>query len=159
MERFLEDEKRVSAKASPDEHMNGYGVLRAEAIAAYDGLKDVFAPSFNHIDPIKYNFLFTRERDYLIDFEYSCMASPMIDIAAFAVYHKLSVALVDGLMNAYLGHAPSSGEKKSLYRYLALEGLFSALWYLERLDEGVGMKNNMDQCYRCARQYVREALG
>jgi thiamine kinase-like enzyme len=156
MEHFLEYETRVSVKASPGEHMSGYGALRAEAVAAYNGLKDIFTPCFNHIDPIKYNFLFTRKQDYLIDFEYSCMASPMIDIAEFAIYHKLSIKRIDGLMSAYLGHIPSSNEKKSLYRYLALDGLYLALWYLERLDEGAKMRRNMNQCYRCALRYVKE---
>jgi thiamine kinase-like enzyme len=157
MELFLREEEIVRVKTTPARHMPGYEEARVAAVALYGEFDDVFPHRFNHIDPIKYNFLFTPEQDYIIDFEYSCMASPMIDLAAFVVYGRLSPPFADGLLRAYLGRCPSAVEKRSLYRYLALEGLYAALWYLERLNDGAKMKRNMDSCYGCAAAYAKEA--
>jgi thiamine kinase-like enzyme len=156
-ERFIESERAARAKADPSRHMEGYTRFRNEALAIYAGGGDAFRHRFCHIDPIRFNFLLGPGGDRLIDFEYSAMASPMIDIAAFVVYHKLRADLIEVLLRAYLGRAPEPRERASLARYLPLEGLYSALWYLERLEEGTEMKMYMDESYASARAYAREA--
>jgi thiamine kinase-like enzyme len=157
MEVFLEDEARVRGAVDPGVHLRDYEGTRALALERYLESVDEFPRRFNHIDPIKYNFLFTSADDRLIDFEYSRMASPMVDLAAFSVYHKLSAAMIETVLRAYLGREPSDGERHSLYGYLPLESIFSALWYLERLDEGGDMRANMEACYACALLYAEEA--
>jgi thiamine kinase-like enzyme len=152
MESFLFDENRLHL--DPDEHMPGYAQARGDAIAIYENLNDFHAPVFNHIDPIKYNFLLTDTKDYLIDFEYSSMTTPMIDLAAFAIYNKFSNDQVNEMLQAYHGREIFAEDRDALYKYLGVEGLYSAIWYLDRLEEGGDMKKNMDDCYACALAYI-----
>jgi thiamine kinase-like enzyme len=154
MESFLEDERKLHL--DPVEHMPGYAKAREEAIAIYDRLSDHYSPVFNHIDPIKYNFLLTPEKDYLIDFEYSAMTTPMIDLAAFAIYHKFSNEQVNEMLLAYHGREVTEDDRNALYKYLGVEGLFSAIWYLDRLEEGGDMQSNMKDCYACALAYISQ---
>jgi thiamine kinase-like enzyme len=144
------------AKRRVKAYLPGYAAVRERAIALFDACSDVFPPVFCHIDPIKYNFLFGETRDYLIDFEYSGMASPMIDLAAFSVYQGYNPHRTKKLLGLYLGRTPLRSETRSLFRYLGIEGLYSVLWYLNRPNGNENTKKTIRLCYGRVLEYIAE---
>jgi thiamine kinase-like enzyme len=156
IEKFKENESRLLKKLKPKDYLKGYEETRDKALRAYSGLIDVFAPCFNHLDPIKYNFLLTRRGDYLIDFEYSAMASPMIDLAAFVIYGEYTAKQACGALERYMGGKSAKKDKDSLFKYLPLESIYASIWYLERIEEGAEMEKNMTACFAMAEEYLEE---
>lgn len=154
---FESDESRIRGKLDIENYLNGYEMIRDKAMLVYSKRADMFAPCFNHIDPIKYNFLLTEHGDYLIDFEYSMMASPMIDLAAFAVYAEYTYVQALSMIENYLGEKCTPLQIDSLLKYLPLESLYSSIWYLERIEEGEDMEKNMTNCFNITKAYISEA--
>jgi thiamine kinase-like enzyme len=154
---FFSEESRLRSLSGLCPYLPDYNDIRAGALEIYRRAEDIFPVRFGHIDPIKYNFLFTSGKDYLIDFEYSGMASPMIDLAAFAVYNSLSNTQIDRMLRFYLGHDAGRGERNSLYKYLSLMGLYSAIWYAGRIGDNNDMAEKMETCYKCAAAYSGKA--
>ena len=57
--------------------------------------------TLTHIDAVPDNFLFVDDRIYLIDWEYSGMQDPHVDIAMFAIYALYEKEQIDRLIDAY----------------------------------------------------------
>ena len=111
-----------------------------------------------HIDPVSTNFLFTKDKTYLLDWEYAGMADPLIDIAMHVIYDSLSKEQADMLLDVYLESKVSEEDSKRLYSYIALGGFLWALWtqYKQSLGEDFG-EYGMIQ-YNYAREYSRRVL-
>jgi thiamine kinase-like enzyme len=157
IKRFEENESELLKKLKPEDYLKGYEAARDKAMRAYAGRIDAFAPCFNHLDPIKYNFLLTPRGDYLIDFEYSAMASPMLDLAAFAVYGEYTAEQAYRALERYMGGGIAKKDRDALFKYLPLESIYAAIWYLERIEEGPDMEKNMTACFAMAGEYLEEA--
>jgi thiamine kinase-like enzyme len=157
IERFEENESRLLTKLKPEDYLKGYEEMRDKAMRAYSGRIDAFMPCFSHLDPIKYNFLLTPRGDYLIDFEYSAMASPMIDLAAFAIYGEYTAEQACRALERYMGGGSAKKDRDSLFKYLPLESIYASIWYLERIAEGPDMEKNMTACFAMAGEYLEEA--
>lgn len=81
-----------------------------------------------HVDPVAGNFLYSKDKELrLIDWEYSGMSDPILDIAMFAISQVLSDKQIDQLLSLYLERSPSLKEVKLFYAYISLA---SELWYL-----------------------------
>jgi thiamine kinase-like enzyme len=101
--------------------------------------------------------LLTRRGDYLIDFEYSAMASPMIDLATFVAYGEYTVKQAYRALERYMGRESTKKDRDSLFKYLPLVSMYASIWYLERIEEGPDMKRNMTACFAMAEEYLEEA--
>ncbi len=81
-----------------------------------------------HIDSVADNFIFTPSGLRLIDWEYSGMADPLIDVAMCAIYSYYDEAQTKQLMESYFGR-PAKAEERDIVRcYMALGGFLWALW-------------------------------
>lgn len=81
-----------------------------------------------HIDPVAGNFLVLKDKSLkLIDWEYSGMSDPIIDLAMFGISQVYTENQMDVLLNLYFEQRPSIYEKKLFYGYISLA---SELWYL-----------------------------
>lgn len=111
-----------------------------------------------HVDFVEDNFLFTKDRIYLLDWEYAGMADPLIDIAVFVVYGGLQDEEVVNLLEAYLQRTATKEELLITHSYVALAGFLWALWtqYKQSCGDDFGTYG-MEQ-YQYARKYGRIVL-
>lgn len=139
--------------------LEDYQDMRKAFFKIYERLPARQEAEFCHIDPIRYNFLLSDAGDYLIDFEYSRMCNPAIDLASFAIYNNFGEAQIRRMMELYYERAVTQEEFSRLYSYLALNGLYSAVWYRNRLSEDREMEKAMYRAYAYAVKYSRKVLG
>lgn len=112
-----------------------------------------------HIDSVADNFLFLPDGTVrLIDWEYSGMADPLIDIAMCAIYSFYDEEKTDWLLCTYLEREPSLQELIVTYSYVALGGFLWSLWavYKSRLGDEFGEYTII--MYRYAKRYYRKIL-
>ncbi|MDR1088874.1 MAG: NTP transferase domain-containing protein [Coriobacteriales bacterium] len=108
-----------------------------------------------HIDFIYANVLFLQEGGVrVIDWEYSGMADPIIDVAMFSLYSYYSREQMDAALRYYLGRQPTRNEEARLYLYVALAGFLWSIWteYKQGLgdefgDYGIRMYRYMKDYY------------
>jgi len=82
-----------------------------------------------HIDYVYANILWLPDGSVrVIDWEYSGMADPIIDIAMFSVYSYFSRERADLALSLYLGREATREETARLYMYIALAGFLWAIW-------------------------------
>lgn len=108
-----------------------------------------------HVDFVHDNFMFTKEKDYLLDWEYAGMADPLIDIAMFVIYGGLQDDEIVTLLKAYLQAEPTSEQLTVTHSYVALAGFLWAMWtqYKQACGDDFGTYG-MEQ-YQYARKYGR----
>lgn len=146
--------------------------MQADSVLAYlDGLSR--ERTICHIDSVQDNFLFTREGLRMIDWEYSGMADPLIDIAMSAIYSYMSFAEAEELLADYLA-APLSGAAETalpgektfpergiavqgaafpelsdiVAAYMGLGGLLWALWGMYKISLGESFGEYTLRMYR-----------
>lgn len=82
-----------------------------------------------HIDAIPDNFLITDENEIkLIDWEYSGMQDPHVDIAMFCIYSMYNKSQIDNLIDIYFQFSCSRGNRLKIYCYIAVCGLLWSNW-------------------------------
>jgi CTP:phosphocholine cytidylyltransferase-like protein/thiamine kinase-like enzyme len=94
-----------------------------------------------HIDYIYANVLFLQEGGIrVIDWEYSGMADPIIDVAMFSLYSYYTREQMDTTLRHYLQAEPSQSEEARLYLYVALAGFLWSIWteYKQGLGDEFG---------------------
>jgi thiamine kinase-like enzyme len=76
----------------------------------------------------------------VIDWEYSGLADPIIDVAMFAIYAYYNREQADRALYHYFGRQPTRLEETRLYMYMALCGLLWSLWteYKQGLGDEFG---------------------
>ncbi len=92
----------------------------------------------SHGDPSPQNFLATKDRLYLIDWEYAGMAPAAVDLGYLAVEADLDLAsqlplLIDG-------YDDPSVTIRSVLEAMLLAGVMNALWFTKGSDESPGSK-------------------
>ncbi len=82
----------------------------------------------SHIDAVPNNFLFLDDEIRIIDWEYSGMHDPDIDIAMFATSSAYNKEELDGLIEIYFSEGYTPAIKIKIYSYVALCGLLWSNW-------------------------------
>ena len=83
-----------------------------------------------HIDAIPANFVVSKDRMYLLDFEYMRLSDPMIDLAMMAVFIAADIDKVELLLKSYYGdiNKVDDNVRFRVYCYIALGGILWANW-------------------------------
>lgn len=108
-----------------------------------------------HIDAVPDNFLMTKDRVYLIDWEYAGMQDPHVDIAMFAIYSLYDKAQTDRLIDLYFNGSPGQQTRLKIYCYVAICGLLWSNWCEYKRIKGVEFGEYSVRQYRYAKEYVR----
>ena len=122
-----------------------------------------------HIDPVQDNFLLLKgadisedERDLklikLIDWEYSGMCDPLMDLGMCAIYSYMDERRTEQLMQYYFGRKPKPQERQLVYAYMALGGLLWSLWGLYKETLGVQFSDYTIKMYRYFKDYSDKVL-
>lgn len=118
--------------------------------------------SLCHIDPVCDNFLIvgtdTNQDVKLIDWEYSGMADPLIDIAMCAIYSCFNKYESDALLSLYLQREPSEVERFLYYSYMSLGGFLWTLWAIYKTNLGESYGDYTLKMYRYAKDFHQFAM-
>ena len=110
-----------------------------------------------HIDAVPDNFLFVGDEIRLIDWEYSAMQDPHVDIAMFCIYALYDREQVDRLIDIYFENNCSDAVRTKIYCYIAACGLLWSNWCEYKLDLGVEFGEYSLCQYRYAKDYFKIA--
>lgn len=113
-----------------------------------------------HIDAIPDNFLLIpgpegKEYVRLIDWEYSGMQDPHVDIAMFCIYSLYKRNQVDTLIDIYFQGNCSKQIRIKIYCYIAACGLLWSNWCEYKSHLGVDFGEYSLRQYRYAKDYYR----
>ena len=116
-----------------------------------------------HIDSVADNFLFiphpdskgSKEEIRLIDWEYSGMADPLLDIAMHAIYSFYDEKQTEELMEYYFLRPPLPEERKIIHSFMALGGFLWALWAVYKAYLGEDYDDYTLKMYRYAKTFSR----
>ena len=118
-----------------------------------------------HIDAVPDNFLFSKTSDrkekiQLIDWEYSAMQDPHVDIAMFCIYSLYTEReQVDRLIDFYFDRKCTIQNRIKIYCYVALCGLLWSDWCEYKRQLGVEFGEYSLMQYRYAKDYFKIATG
>lgn len=115
-----------------------------------------------HIDAVPDNFLFYQdeqgqEQIRLIDWEYSGMQDPHVDIAMFCIYALYDRMQTDRLIDIYFQNQCDKNVRTKIYCYIAACGLLWSNWCEYKLDLGVEFGEYSLCQYRYAKEYFKIA--
>ena len=74
----------------------------------------------------------------IIDWEYSGMSDPIMDVSMYAIYAEFDRERIDLSLDLYLQRQPSSNETARLYLYVALGGFLWSMW--SQYKQGLGQE-------------------
>lgn len=109
--------------------------------------------TLTHIDAVPDNFLFVDNRIYLIDWEYSGMQDPHVDVAMFAIYSMYEREKVEELIEAYFENKCPEKVRTKIYCYIAVCGLLWSNWCEYKRICGVEFGEYSIRQYRYAKEY------
>lgn len=110
-----------------------------------------------HIDAIPDNFLFTDEGVRLIDWEYSGMQDPHVDIAMFIIYSLYNKEQADNLIDIYFDNKCKIKTRIKIYCYIALCGLLWSNWCEYKRNLGIDFGEYSLAQYRFAKDFYNIA--
>ncbi len=113
-----------------------------------------------HIDAVPDNFIFVKGTDgkediRLIDWEYSGMQDPHVDIAMFCIYAMYDRKQVDALIDAYFIEGCRLEIRIKIYCYIAACGLLWSNWCEYKRELGIEFGEYSLRQYRYAKDYYR----
>lgn len=117
----------------------------------------------SHIDAVPDNFLFIKEEGNdkeeirLIDWEYSGMQDPHVDIAMFCIYSMYGRRQVDKLINMYFAEGCARETRTKIYCYIAACGLLWSNWCEYKRQLGAEFGEYALAQYRFAKEYYQIA--
>ncbi|MCL2094406.1 MAG: NTP transferase domain-containing protein [Treponema sp.] len=107
-----------------------------------------------HVDANPDNFIRLPDGTVkLVDWEYSGMADPLIDISMYSIYCYYSKSDMDELLRIYLQRRPTRDETKRLYIHTALGGYLWALWTEYKQSYGIEYGKYGLHMYRYAKNF------
>lgn len=109
----------------------------------------------SHIDPVADNFLIRDGDIRLIDWEYSAMQDPHLDIAMFAIYTDYDRVGVDNLIDIYFEKKCQDKIRTKIYCYIAVCGLIWSNWCEYKRLLGVEFGEYSKRQYRYAKEYYK----
>ena len=135
-----------------------YQSVHDRMVTLMDHLNRLHRPeTISHIDSCVDNFLFLSDgRLKLIDWEYSGMCDPLIDISMCAIYSYYSDEQIDRLIEIYLQRPPALEERIVVYSYVALGGFLWSLWAVYKSALGEEFGEYTIVMYRYAKRYYRK---
>ncbi|MBT9777880.1 phosphotransferase [Clostridium sp. MCC353] len=163
-ERIIFYEKLCKSQLSHEAGENllfeDYKQVRANMIQLLDELDRLNRPEkLSHIDSVADNFLFLPDGSIrLIDWEYSGMCDPLIDVAMCAIYSYYDEEETERLIQIYFGRNASEEESFVIYSYMALGGFLWTLWAIYKSTVGEEFGEYTLIMYRYAKKYYRKAL-
>lgn len=110
-----------------------------------------------HIDAVPDNFLIANGDIRLIDWEYSGMQDPHLDIAMFAIYAMYDREHVEQLIGAYFPEGCEEGTRIKIHCYIACAGLLWSNWCEYKRMLGVEFGEYSLRQYRYAKEYYKIA--
>ena len=115
-----------------------------------------------HIDAVPDNFLFCtdsngNEEIRLIDWEYSAMQDPHVDIAMFIIYAMYDRTHAEQLIDAYFPEGCDIATRIKIYCYISACGLLWSNWCEYKQDLGVEFGEYSLKQYRFAKEYYKIA--
>ena len=93
----------------------------------------------------------------LIDWEYSGMQDPHVDIAMFCIYSLYDKKECDHLINLYFDGSCDDETRAKIYCYIAMCGLLWSNWCEYKQMLGVEFGEYSLRQYRYAKEYFRYA--
>jgi len=112
-----------------------------------------------HIDAVPDNFLFEdvngEQRIRLIDWEYSGMQDPHVDIAMFAVYAMYEREQVEALIDSYFTEGCPPTTRRKIYAYIAMCGMLWSNWCEYKSHMGIEFGEYSLRQYRFAKDYYK----
>lgn len=112
-----------------------------------------------HIDSVPDNFLIDSEgRIRLIDWEYSGMNDPHLDIAMFAVYAGYDREMIDFLIDTYFDGKCGIDTRYKIYAYVAMAGFLWSNWCEYKHTLGVEFGEYSILQYRYGKEYSELVL-
>ena len=111
----------------------------------------------SHIDSVPDNFLIFDDEVRLIDWEYSGMHDPDIDIAMFAVSAGYNKEEIDSLIEIYFSQGYSKETKIKIYSYVALCGFLWSNWSEYRTYIGIEQGDYTLRQYSYAKEFYEIA--
>lgn len=111
-----------------------------------------------HIDSVADNFLFTKEKVYMIDWEYAAMQDPHIDIAMFCIYSGFSKDRIDETIDYYFEGTCSKETRTKIYCYIAAAGLLWSNWCEYKEGLGIVFGQYAINQYMYAKQFYQIAI-
>ncbi len=124
IEDYISTAKRYDV-SMPSELDEALGYSR-KIINAIDRCPSRTAPCHN--DLIAANFLQSRDRLYLLDWEYAGMGDPYVDLGNCAVNFCMDEDACTILMESYLDREPNTAEMAQLHLLRVLSDLREAMW-------------------------------
>jgi len=113
-----------------------------------------------HIDAVPDNFLFEEtnamQRIRLIDWEYTGMQDPHVDIAMFAVYSMYDQEEIETLIDSYFTEGCPEAVRTKIYAYIAMCGLLWSNWCEYKSHMGVEFGEYSLRQYRFAKDYYQK---
>lgn len=126
-----------------------------------DGLKK--ERCLTHIDAVPDNFLFVKGEDgkeeiRLIDWEYSGMQDPHVDVAMFCIYSLYEKEQADALIDIYFENRCTDELRAKIYCYIASCGLLWSNWCEYKRALGVDFGEYSLRQYRYAGEFYDHAM-
>ena len=107
-----------------------------------------------HGDYLFANILFLKNGGIrLIDWEYSAMADPFMDVAMFGIFSLFDRERLDLALTYYLGRQAEEEETLRLYLYAALAGYLWSMWGLYKQAHGFDLAEYPMKMYRYLKDY------
>ena len=108
-----------------------------------------------HIDSVYDNFLIGENGIKLIDWEYSAMQDPHVDIAMFAIYAGYDKVDIDELIQMYFGKDCKETDRLLVYSYVSVCGLLWSNWCEYKHSLGLEFKEYSIMQYRYGKTYAK----
>ncbi|MBQ2704181.1 MAG: NTP transferase domain-containing protein [Clostridia bacterium] len=136
-----------------------YGQTKAK-VFSLKGFVDRYKQEYSltHIDAVPDNFLFCTDSEgkediRLIDWEYSAMQDPHVDIAMFIIYSMYDREGADNLIDTYFTEGCDTITRIKIYCYISMCGLLWSNWCEYKRDLGVEFGEYSLKQYRFAKEY------
>lgn len=117
--------------------------------------------ALTHIDAVPDNFLIYendgKQDVRLIDWEYSGMQDPHVDVAMFCIYSLYNREQVDNLINIYFENKCDIKTRIKIYCYISACGLLWSNWCEYKRTLGVEFGDYSLRQYRFAKDYYKIA--
>ena len=115
-----------------------------------------------HIDAVPDNFLLYKDANgkesiRLIDWEYSAMQDPHLDIAMFSIYAMYNREQIDTLIDIYFTEGCEPAVRKKIYAYVSVCGLLWSNWCEYKRQLGVEFGEYSLAQYRYAKDFYKIA--
>lgn len=106
-----------------------------------------------HIDPVADNFLLVGSDVRLIDWEYSGMQDPHLDLAMFSIYASYGKEDIDNLIDIYFTDGCEDSTRIKIYSYVAICGFLWSNWCEYKRVLGVNFEEYALKQYNYAKNF------